>query len=164
MLIRTISHPDNLAVKQIIQQSLKSRGFDLPGTAYFDPQLNDLTSYYTTIPNAAYWVLEINDEIVGGVGIAPWKDNVCELQKLYLKDSAHGHGYGKLLMTHALTFAALHYQACYLETLKELSAACRLYEKCGFALLDHPLPGSEHTAMDAWYLLELQEKEALQGY
>lgn len=154
MQIRAISFDDNLAMKQIIQQALKSRGFDLPGTAYFDPQLNDLTSYYAEIPNAAYWVLEIGGEIVGGVGIAPWKDHVCELQKLYLKDSVQGRGYSKLLMAQALAFATEHYQACYLETLKELAVACRLYERCGFHLLKRPLPGSEHTAMDAWYLLE----------
>ena len=152
MLIRTISHEDNLEMKQIIQQSLKIRGFDLPGTAYFDPQLDDLTAYYAAIPHAAYWVLEIEGEIVGGVGIAPWKNSVCELQKLYLNDAVQGRGYSKLLMDQALSFAAEHYRACYLETLKELSIACRLYEKYAFQLLDRPLPGSDHTAMDAWYL------------
>lgn len=152
MIIRNITHSDNLAIKTIIQDALKSRGFDLPGTAYFDPQLADLTSYYAATPNAAYWVLELDGEVVGGVGIAPWQDGICELQKLYLKDSAQGHGYSNLLMKTALAYAATHYEACYLETLKELDVACRLYEKFGFTLLDQPLPGSEHTAMDAWYL------------
>lgn len=155
MIIRNITSADNLAIKQIIQASLKARGFDLPGTAYFDPQLNDLTSYYATIPNAAYWVMEVDGEVVGGIGIAPWGEDICELQKLYLKDAVHGRGYANHLMETALDFAAKHYQACYLETLQELSNACRLYEKFGFTLLDQPLPGSEHTAMDAWYLRHL---------
>lgn len=154
MLIREITQADNLAIKNIIQSSLKARGFNLPGTAYFDPQLNDLTGYYSSIPQAKYWILQIENEIVGGIGIAPWQNRVCELQKLYLKDCVHGHGYAKLLMETALAFAATHYDACYLETLKELDAACRLYEKYNFTLLEKPFPGSEHTAMDAWYLLE----------
>ena len=55
-------------------------------------------------------------------------------------------------METALSFASKHYEKCYLETMHELKTACILYEKFGFTLLPEPLPGSEHSAMDAWYL------------
>lgn len=158
MIIREIQKQDNLKVKEIIQQSLQSLGLAIPGTAYFDPQLNDLHRYYTNLAHANYWVVEWDGEVVGGIGIAPFneQDSVCELQKLYLSPKAQGLGLAKKLVETALSFASNHYQQCYLETQHDLRAACQLYEKYGFTLLQQPLPGSDHSAMDAWYLKDLQ--------
>lgn len=158
MIIRDITKEDNGKVKAIIQNSLKSLGLAIPGTAYFDPQLNNLAHYYTSLHHANYWVVEYEGEVVGGIGIAPFneQDKVCELQKLYLAPQAQGLGFAKKLMETALSFASQHYTKCYLETQHDLKAACRLYEKFGFILLSEPLPGSEHSAMDAWYIKELQ--------
>lgn len=157
MIIREMKKEDNAKVKEIIQDSLKSLGLAIPGTAYFDPQLNDLHHYYSHLQHASYWVVEMDGEIVGGIGVAPFneQEEVCELQKLYLSPKAQGLGWGKKLMETALSFASAHYAKCYLETTHELVAACRLYEKYGFTLLQKPLPGSDHSAMDAWYIKEL---------
>ena len=159
MIIRKIQEKDNLAVKNVVQQSLKSLGWDKPGTAYFDPQLDDLYSYYNQGEDSCYWVVELDGEVVGGVGIAPFADHtqVCELQKLYLLPKAQGMGIANRLMETALAFATQHYKMCYLETLHELMAASKLYEKFDFILLDERLSGSEHSAMDAWYLKDLEE-------
>jgi putative acetyltransferase len=157
MIIREIKKEDNAKVKEIIQNSLKSLGLAIPGTAYFDPQLNDLHQYYTNLKHANYWVVEMEGEVVGGIGIAPFNehDNVCELQKLYLTPKTQGLGLAKKLMETALSFASQHYAKCYLETQHELKAACKLYEKFGFTLLPEPLLGSEHSAMNAWYIKPL---------
>ncbi|UXV29509.1 GNAT family N-acetyltransferase [Mammaliicoccus sciuri] len=154
MIIREMKKEDNAKVKEIIQDSLESLGLAIPGSAYYDPQLNDLHQYYANLKHANYWVAEIDGEIVGGVGIAPFNehDKVCELQKLYLIPKAQGLGLSKELMETALSFAFEHYEHCYLETMHELKAACILYEKFGFTLLKEPLPGSDHSAMDAWYI------------
>lgn len=157
MIIQEIKKEDNAKVKEIIQDSLKSLGLAVPGSAYFDPQLNDLYQYYNNLKHANYWVVELDGEVVGGIGIAPFieQDKVCELQKLYLSPKAQGLGLSKKLMETALSFASKHYEKCYLETMHELKTACILYEKFGFILLQEPLPGSEHSAMDAWYLKDL---------
>ncbi|MFJ6268311.1 GNAT family N-acetyltransferase [Lysinibacillus xylanilyticus] len=157
MIIQEIKKEDNAKVKEIIQDSLKSLGLAVPGSAYFDPQLNDLYQYYNNLKHANYWVVELDGEVVGGIGIAPFseQDKVCELQKLYLSPKAQGLGLSKKLMETALSFASKHYEKCYLETMHELKTACILYEKFGFTLLQEPLPGSEHSAMDAWYLKDL---------
>jgi putative acetyltransferase len=159
MIIREIKKEDNAKVKDIIQDSLKSLGLAIPGSAYYDPQLNDLHQYYNDLKHANYWVIEMEGEVVGGVGIAPFNehDKVCELQKLYLSPKAQGLGLSKKLMETALSFAANHYEKCYLETMHELKTACTLYGKFGFTLLSEPLPGSEHSAMDAWYLKDLNK-------
>lgn len=157
MIIREIKVEDNKKIKEIIQNSLKSLGLDIPGTAYFDPQLNNLYQYYNNLNYAKYWVLEIDQEVVGGIGIAPFNEQnkVCELQKLYLSPKAQGLGLATKLMKAALLFASKHYKECYLETQYELKAACKLYKEFGFELLSKPLPGSEHSAMDAWYIKSL---------
>ncbi|ALC90678.1 GNAT family acetyltransferase [Bacillus sp. FJAT-18017] len=157
MIIREIRKEDNASVKEIIQNSLKSLGLAIPGSAYYDPQLNDLHNYYNNLKHANYWVVEMEGEVVGGIGIAPFNEheNVCELQKLYLSPKAQGLGLSNKLMETALSFASNHYEKCYLETMHELKTACILYEKYGFKFLQEPLPGSEHSAMDAWYLKEL---------
>lgn len=157
MIIREIKKEDNAKVKELIQDSLKSLGLAIPGSAYFDPQLNDLHQYYNNLKHANYWVVELDGEVVGGIGIAPFseQEKVCELQKLYIGPKAQGLGLSKKLMETALSFASKHYEKCYLETMHELKTACILYEKFGFTLLQEPLPGSEHSAMDAWYLKDL---------
>lgn len=158
MNIREIKEKDNPAIEQIIKRSLESFGLDIPGTAYFDPQLSSLSDYYHKLPNAKYWVVvDEQEEVVGGVGIAPFgkHDGVCELQKLYIKPEAQGLGLSKQLMETALCFAKKHYAHCYLETMEKLRVANRLYERLGFRKLEQPLDGSEHGTMDRWYLKEL---------
>lgn len=159
MHIRAIKEKDNKSMEQIIKRSLESFDLNIPGTAYFDPQLGNLAQFYEQQPNAKYWVVvNEQDEVVGGVGIAPFgmELEICELQKLYIKPEAQGMGLSKKLMKVALDFAKKHYTYCYLETLKKLETANLLYNKLGFQLLEKPLDGSEHNAMDAWYIKELQ--------
>lgn len=158
MEIREIQQTDNKAIQKVIQYSLEKLGLNIPGTAYFDPQLGDLYHYYAALEHAKYWVVDIDGVVVGGIGIAPFdkENHICELQKLYLSDRTKGLGLGKKLIETALTYASKHYDQCYLETMHELKTACILYEKFGFDLLNSPLKGTEHSTMDAWYLKTLK--------
>jgi len=158
MRIREIEEKDNKLMEQIIKRSLESFNLDIPGTAYFDPQLGSLAQHYKQQSNAKYWVVvNEQDEVVGGVGIGPFglKTEICELQKLYIKPEARGKGLSRKLMKVALDFAKQHYSYCYLETLTKLETANLLYSKLGFEQLEKPLDGSEHSAMDTWYMKKL---------
>lgn len=158
MKIREIEEKDNQTIEQIIKQSLESFDLNIPGTAYFDPQLSRLAQFYKEQSNAKYWVaVNAQDEVVGGVGIAQFgqEREICELQKLYITPEAQGMGLSKELMKVALDFAKKHYKYCYLETLKKLQAANLLYIKFGFRQLKKALDESEHNACDAWYIKEL---------
>ena len=158
MKIRTIAEKDNQKIELIIKRSLESFKLNIPGTAYFDPQLGNLAQFYKNLTNANYWVIvNENDEVVGGIGIAPFGQNtgICELQKLYITPEAQGLGLSRKLMEIALEFAKQHYTYCYLETLKKLEIANLLYSKLGFEQLEKPLDGSEHGAMDTWYIKKL---------
>ena len=158
MRIREIEEKDNKNIEEIIKESLESFKLNIPGTAYFDPQLAKLANFYSNEPNAKYWVVaNEKDEAVGGVGIGPFGEHkgVGELQKLYLAPEVQGKGLAKELMKTALEFAKKHYDFCYLETFDELETANLLYVKFGFKQLDKPLDGSEHNACDSWYMIEL---------
>lgn len=157
MIVREIRAEDNAAVAAIIRESLAAHDLAVPGSAYFDPELDDLHGHYRGLRHARYWMAEMGGEVVGGIGIAPFDDadTVCELQKLYLRPDVQGRGLSRRLMDTALAFAAEHYRHCYLETMHRLEAACVLYRKYGFEPLSEPLPGSGHSAMDAWYLKHL---------
>lgn len=158
MQIREIEEKDNRTIERIIKRSLESFNLNIPGTAYFDPQLGSLAQFYKQQSNARYWVV-VNelDEVVGGVGIAPFglETAICELQKLYISPKAQGMGLSSELMKVALNFAKKHYTYCYLETVKKLQVANLLYSKFGFQPLDRPLDGSEHNATDAWFIKKL---------
>ncbi|KRK36711.1 acetyltransferase [Loigolactobacillus bifermentans DSM 20003] len=157
MPLRLIEPRDNTALRQVIQSTLREYHDDLPGTAYYDPQLGQLAAFYQQTPYARYWVVEQQGQIVGGGGIAPFpQSGVAELQKLYLLPNARGQGYATQLMQHCITTAReFGYHTLYLETFKNLHTAIKMYEKYQFQPLTAALSGTAHSTCDAWYSLAL---------
>ena len=158
LIIRPITPTDDAQMAAIVRKDLEEAGFALPGTAYFDPQLDHLSAFYAGQPNGAYWVLSDKaGQVSGGVGIGPYAPGIAELQKLYIRADRRGLGDGQRLIDCALTYARQHYPQVYLETFVALKAANHLYAKNGFVALDAPLPGSKHSACDAWWLLQFRQ-------
>lgn len=156
MKIRPIEEKDNTAVYQLIRAVLKSEHLDIPGTAYFDENLKQLSHFYATHQPADYFVIENEaGEIVGGAGFAPISTGICELQKLYIDQNYRKKGLSKLLMNQVLSAAKKDYQAIYLETHHDLKSALMLYERYGFEQRLAPLPESEHATMDVWMIKKL---------
>ncbi|KRM92110.1 GNAT family N-acetyltransferase [Liquorilactobacillus cacaonum] len=158
MHLRIIKSEDNQAIKEIIQTTLKEFGNDIPGTAFFDPQLDTLAEFYNSQPKKArYWVIEDNNKVLGGGGLAPFaQPGVTELQKLYFTPETRGHGLGTKLI-HLIEKEAkkMHYNQIYIETFKNQSSAVHLYEKFGYTELTAPLQGSEHSACDMWFIKKI---------
>jgi putative acetyltransferase len=156
---RKIEPADDKQIAKIIRYNLEKVHLNLPGTAYFDPELDRLSSYYNTKPDKRAYFVALGDagEVVGGVGVAEFDgiENCAELQKLYLSDSVKGRGCGKELVKLAEESArALGYQKLYLETHSSLKAAVRLYEKLGYNQVEKPCP-TEHGTMNLFYLKQL---------
>lgn len=159
--IRQITAADNSAIAAIIRTNLKKFHLDIPGTAYFDPELDCLSQYYSAVPEKrAYFIAEDEHrQMIGGVGVAEFEniDSCAEIQKLYLTDAAKGKGLGRMLMETAEGFARNRgYQRLYLETHSDLKAAIRLYEKLGFKEIARPA-FVLHSTMDRFYLKELSK-------
>lgn len=158
MNLREITAADDQKIAAIIRQSLEQAQLAIPGTAYFDPELDHLSAYYQETPRRQYFILENDGELLGGVGIAEFDESrqVAELQKLYLTEAARGQNLSPRLMAAALDFAqSVGYQSVYLESHHSLQAAVNLYEKFGFVSLPEPLLPTPHNAMDRFYLKEL---------
>ncbi len=156
---RKIEIVDDAQIAKIIRTNLENLHLNLPGTAYFDPELDHLSDYYCSKPDKrAYFIaLDENGKIVGGVGIAEFDgiEDCAELQKLYLDDSVKGKGYGKDLMRIAEDWAkSAGYKNLYLETHTNLSVALKLYEKMGFRRVEKPC-STQHSTMNRFYLKKL---------
>jgi len=156
--IRPIREADNAVIAAIIRKILIEFGANKPGTVYFDPTTDNLFQLFS-VADAAYFIAEADDKIVGGSGVFPTPglpEGCCELVKLYLLSEMRGQGLGLLLMEKcfqkAIDFGFTH---MYLETMPELRTAIGLYEKAGFSFLPGPLGQSGHFGCDLWMIKNL---------
>lgn len=160
MKIRPIKPTDNQTIKQILQTDLKAAHLDIPGTAYFDSNLDTLSQFYDANDRRTYYVVEDdNGQVVGGAGCAEFDldKGIAELQKLYLAQSARGHRLSYKLIELVEDFAKkAGYKQLYLETHHNLKAAIHIYPKAGFTRLTGPIEDSQHSgAMDGFYIKSL---------
>lgn len=157
--IRLITEKDDVQLADIIRKNLEKFHLDIPGTVYFDSQLDHLSSYYTANPEKrAYFVVEDHTgKVFGGIGIDEFSGfaRCAEIQKLYLADEAKGKGLGKALMETAEEYAVqAGYERLYLETHTNLEAAIHLYEKSGFYRIQKP-GEVQHSTMNLFFVKEL---------
>ena len=156
--LRSIERKDNERVAKLIRSVLKEHGVDKPGTVFTDPTTDHLFELFQT-ENSAYFVAEINHEIVGVCGVYPTKElpyKCVELVKLYVSSEARNKGIATKLMIISFEKAKdLGYSSIYLETMPELTNAIQLYERVGFELLERSLGDSGHFACNIWMLKNL---------
>lgn len=154
--VRLIRETDNKTVEAIIRSCLIEFGGDHEGTAWTDPNLGSFFQLYSE-DKCAYWVAEVDGEVVGGVGVGKIADiaDICELQKMYCLPAARGTQISHTLMRTALDFAKKYYKGIYLETLDNMTAAQKFYEKYGFRRLDKPIGNTGHFSCNVCYLREL---------
>jgi putative acetyltransferase len=158
MLIRRIERKDNAAVANIVRTVLMEMGAPKVGTAYADPSVDRMFETYDK-PNAVYFVIESDGEVVGGAGIDTLENaepTVCELQKMYFLPQARGIGMGSKMIENCLEEArAFGYEKCYLETMPFMKDAQTLYQKTGFYNLDKPLGNTGHSYCQIWMMKDL---------
>jgi len=153
--IRPILPKDNPHVESVIRTCLIEFGGNREGTAWCDPDLGRFSEVYAP-EGYAYWVVEdAEGNVVGGSGIGPLTENICELQKMYLLPHVRGTGVARKLMRLCLEFAEKHYDKCYIETFSNMLAANRFYQKNGFERLTAPFLPTEHFGCDVWYIKNL---------
>lgn len=142
------------AAAELVRSNLRQFHLDIPGTAYYDKALDRLSEYYR-LPGRAYYVLLEDGDVVGGVGLAEFRGDCCELQKLYLADAVKGRGLGYALIRFIEDRARdMGYRGVYLETHSNLTAALHLYRRCGYEEIPRP-EGVVHSTMDRFFIKRL---------
>lgn len=154
-----ITESDDPLIAEIIRTNLKKFHLDIPGTVYFDPEVDHLSQYYDMLPDKRHYfiVTDRAGQMLGGCGLAEFDgfDRCAELQKLYLIDAVKGKGISKYLVQAVEDFARkAGYKKLYLETHTNLEIAIRLYEKIGYRQIDRP-KSVQHGTMNRFYLKEL---------
>jgi putative acetyltransferase len=162
MEVREITAHDDAAVARIIRTVMPEFGCEGPGFAINDPEVGCMSETYGT-PKSRYFVIEHHGEVVGGGGFGPLAGgtaNTCELRKMYFLRHVRGLGMGRRLLAHCLEAAhKLGYSRMYLETLKSMTAANKLYRQFGFQPCTKPMGDTGHFSCDAWYIKILTEKK-----
>ncbi|MBO1518943.1 GNAT family N-acetyltransferase [Oceanisphaera pacifica] len=148
----------NADISRVIKQVGAEFGAIGDGFGPGDPEVACMSEHYLLENRSRYIVALVNDQPVGGAGIAPFQpgSDTCELKKLFLLPQYRGLGIGVALTKACLAFAQQQgYQHCYLDTLANMTAAIRLYESVGFTHLTQPIAGSIHGGCDVWMLKTL---------
>ena len=118
----------------------------------FDAELKSLPGMYA-LPEGRLLLVRLDDEVIGGVGMRPLDDGICEMKRMYVRPSSQGMGAGRKL-AEAIVNAAVEegYAAMRLDTLSRLDAAIALYRSIGFveipAYYDNPLDGVFYLELD----------------
>ena len=156
--IRKIEKKDNLFIKKILINVMNEYGVPSDGTALADVELNHMYESYL-FDKHIYYILNIENKIVGGAGIAPLKNsdkNICELQKMYFLTVARGKGLGSLMIKKCIDFASKSkFQYCYIETMHNMIKAQKLYKSYGFEFIESPLGNTGHSSCPVWMLKKL---------
>lgn len=123
--------------------------------------MKDVYSTYKD-KESKYWVVEDETgKIVGGGGYIRLKDTsederICEMQKLFILPEARGKDLGKKLVELFLNEAAKDgYKEMYLETVKQMKEATKLYEKYGFKHLAGSKGSTGHFQCSVFMTKEL---------
>lgn len=155
---RTIAPADNATLAAIIRRGIDQLGLPSVGTAHSDPTTDDLANLFSK-PLSHYFVVEIDEKVMGGCGIYPsagLPEKYAELVRFFLDEKARGLGIGKHLMQECETLARnMGYTHLYLESFPEMEAAIHLYEKAGYLRLAKPLGNTGHFACNVWMVKEL---------
>ena len=158
MLIRPINESDNKHISVILREVLIEMDIPRIGSAYEDPEINNMYESYQS-NRSIYFVVEENNKILGGAGVNQLKNgdiNICELQKMYFHKSIRGRGIGDKMIELCLNFAVKsNYKKCYIETMPNMVDAQKLYIKKGFEYIDNPLGNTGHKACPIWMLKNL---------
>lgn len=153
--IREIDVKDNSIVEKIIRDCLIEFNANHEGTAWTDPDLGRFSEVYNSLGNKYFVCEDSNGNVCGGVGIGNLGNGICELQKMYCIPEVRGCGVSKMLIDAACEYAKKYYDKCYLETLDNMKAAQRFYEKNGFVRVYEPIVETEHFACDVRYIKDL---------
>ncbi len=118
----------------------------------FNDELNLLQIQYTHPGGALFIALSDQGSPIGCFGIRRIEQHICELKRMYLKESFRGMGIGDQMVRLAINTASdLGYSFIRLDTLPSMKSATHLYIKHGFYEIPpyrfNPVVGTKYLEM-----------------
>ncbi|WP_164156147.1 GNAT family N-acetyltransferase [Sandarakinorhabdus rubra] len=87
-------------------------------------------------PESIFYILEQRGQPIGMGGIRRVRDGICEMKRVYVRDTAKGQGLGRALVERLIADArAFGYRTIFLDTSPTLDTAIGLYERLGFSCI-----------------------------
>lgn len=99
----------------------------------FEEELANLPGKYS-LPDGRLFLAYIDDELAGCIALRKFDENICEMKRLFLRESARGHGLGNQLIEKLIDEARqIGYKKMRLDTYPpKMGKAVKLYESHGF--------------------------------
>ena len=155
MRIRRAESADAAAIAAVVRTVYDEHGFTWDAEGYHR-DLRDAATHY----GGAFWVAEVDGEIVGTAGLELGADGVgglpgcdCSLERLYVLGRARGRGAGSALLRAVLDEARAHgRRRLAIWSDKRLEDAHRLYERFGARVAAERVH-DDPDASDEWGLV-----------
>jgi ribosomal protein S18 acetylase RimI-like enzyme len=98
----------------------------------FEEELSSLPGKYSP-SNGRLYLAFIDTNLVGCVGLRPFKENQCEMKRLYVRHDFRGQNIGRILAEKIIKDAQeIGYNQMLLDTLTIMTSAIKLYSSLGF--------------------------------
>jgi ribosomal protein S18 acetylase RimI-like enzyme len=109
-------------------------------------ELRDLQNIFSEAKRNAFWVVEIDQQIVGMLGIESHSDDSTELRRMYLDRSYRGRGIAQRMLLCAEAHARdLGFSKLILSTAEVQEAAIAFYRKSGYRFVRTELADTMST-------------------
>lgn len=132
MQIREFNIKDQPAVKEFVLSVLSEFNFQYNGELDYD--LEDPDKYYKN-QGGIFYVLEMDNKIVGTIAVKNKNDGIAEIKRLYIDKDHRGKGYGPKLFDKALKFCKdNNFTKIILDTWTRFETAKLLYLSRGFKI------------------------------
>jgi ribosomal protein S18 acetylase RimI-like enzyme len=125
------SESDFANVKDLFLEYKNSLNLDLCFQKFHE-EISDLPSQYSE-PGGCVILCYENNVPIGCIALRKFKDDICEMKRLYLRREARGKGIGRIMAEKIIEKAKeLGYMKMRLDTLETMKEAIALYKSRGF--------------------------------
>jgi GNAT superfamily N-acetyltransferase len=151
VVTRAETSDDYALGRSLFEEYARTLGVDLCFQD-FSAELERLSVMYGP-PAGTLLMARLGSDTAGCVGLRAFRDDVCEMKRLYVRPAFRGRHLGRRLAEEAVRRAReTGYRMMVLDTLSSMEAAHELYVSMGFtpsrAYYPNPLPGVKYFALD----------------
>ncbi|NVM27192.1 MAG: GNAT family N-acetyltransferase [Candidatus Helarchaeota archaeon] len=146
----------------IVEETKQRYNIDIPSSIgitareYVEGSYDDYTKSFEK--DGIFYLLEIDDIIVGMGGLRRLDKDSCEIKRMYIRPSYRGSGFGKLLFYKLIEYGKnLGYSVVRLESSKFMTTAHHIYRSNGFKECEQ-FPGAETPEVTKAYSIYMEKR------